>query len=104
MLAEWGGQLVIVQYTPNTYYQYVTAKYGLAYMELNVPATPQYVHDRDGHYRQEGHIEVARQLFEVMIKHGLCTVRKPPADPRAGEVAAGVTAEAPGELPAAAAQ
>lgn len=67
-LTAQGGELVIFQYFPNPYYRQVTGKYGLNYLELDVPPIPQYVHDRDGHYRQQGHVEVARQLFDRLIE------------------------------------
>jgi hypothetical protein len=63
-LAAQGAQLVIFQFLPNPYYQAVTSKYGLSYIELDVPPVPQFVHDRDGHYRFQGHVEIARQLFD----------------------------------------
>jgi hypothetical protein len=67
-LAERGGELTIFQCSGNPYYREVTAKYGLSYLELDVPPVPRYVHDRDGHYSHAGHVEVARQLFEQLSK------------------------------------
>jgi hypothetical protein len=67
-LAARGGELTILQCYDNPYYREVTAKYGLSYLELDVMPVPKYVHDRDGHYSYEGHVEVARQLFEHLIK------------------------------------
>lgn len=67
-LAERGAELTIFQCSANPYYREVTAKYGLSYLELHVLPVPKYVHDRDGHYSYEGHIEVARQLFEELTK------------------------------------
>jgi hypothetical protein len=67
-LAERGGELTIFQCSANPYYREVTAKYGLSYLELDVPPVPRYVHDRDGHYSYAGHAEVAKQLFEQLNK------------------------------------
>ena len=67
-LAERGGELTIFQCSPNPYYREVTIKYGLSYLELDVLPLTRYVHDRDGHYSYEGHVEVARQLFEQLTK------------------------------------
>jgi len=61
-----GAELVVFQYFPNSYYQQVMAKYGLLYVELNVPPIPQFVHDLDGHYKHSGHVEIARQ-FEIAL-------------------------------------
>jgi hypothetical protein len=87
-LAAQGSELVIFQYFPNPYYRQVTDKYGLNYLELNVPPTPQYVHDRDGHYRQQGHVEVARQLFDQLIERE--TFSRDRSD-RAGSAAAHIS-------------
>jgi hypothetical protein len=76
-IASRGGKLVLFQYFPSLYYQQVTAKYDLPYIELNVPATPTYVHDLDGHYRYEGHVEVARQLFAQLTDRGLVAMEAP---------------------------
>jgi hypothetical protein len=70
-LAAQGGRFAILQFIPNPYYRQVTAKYGLSYVELNVPAIPQFVHDRDGHYNHQGHVEVARQLFMQLKQSGV---------------------------------
>lgn len=70
-LWQRGGELVIFQYSADPYYRQVTAKYGLPYMELNVPAIPQYVHDHDGHYRHEGHVEIAKQIFYLLETSGM---------------------------------
>lgn len=67
-LAAQGCELVIFQYFANPYYRQVTGKYGLPYIELDVPPVPQYVHDRDGHYRHQGHVEVARQLYDHLVQ------------------------------------
>jgi hypothetical protein len=67
-LVEQGGELTILQCSANSYYREVTAKYGLSYLELDVLPITRYVHDRDGHYNYEGHVEVARQLFEQLTK------------------------------------
>ena len=67
-LAERGAELTIFQCSANPYYREVTAKYGLSYLELDVLPVTKYVHDRDGHFSYEGHVEVARQLFEQLTK------------------------------------
>jgi len=67
-LAKRGGELTIFQCSANPYYREVTAKYCLSYLELDVLPVSKYVHDRDGHYNYEGHVEVARQLFEQLTK------------------------------------
>lgn len=67
-LAERGAELTIFQCSSNPYFHEVTAKYGLSYLELNIPPVPKYVHDRDGHYNYEGHVEVAKQLFDQLSK------------------------------------
>jgi hypothetical protein len=69
-LAAQGGELVIFQYFANPYYREITQRYGLNYIELNVPPLPQFVHDRDGHYRHQGHVEVAKQLFLQLMQRG----------------------------------
>lgn len=65
-LARRGAELVVFQCSANPYYRQVTDKYGLEYLELDVPPTREYVHDHDGHYRYAGHVAVARQLFEKL--------------------------------------
>ena len=55
--------LLLFKYAPNQYYSFIAKKYGLASMELNVPTTPQFTHTHDGHFNQDGHIEIARQLY-----------------------------------------
>ena len=67
-LVERGADLIVLQYSINPYYRDVTSRYGLHYIELNVPPVAQFVHDRDGHYTHEGHAEVARQLLAQLIQ------------------------------------
>lgn len=70
-LAKQGGELIIFQFFASPYHRQVTGKYGLSYIELDVPAVPQFVHDHDGHYRHQGHVEVARQLFGQLRNRGI---------------------------------
>jgi hypothetical protein len=86
-LAAQGSLLAVLQFVPNLYYRNVTAKYGLAYVELNVPPVPQFVHDRDGHYNQAGHVEVARQLFLQLTVSGVLEAGQTPAPAAAASAA-----------------
>lgn len=69
-------ELVIFQYFPSLYYRQVASKYGLPYIELNVPPIPEFVHDLDGHYRHSGHVEIARQLEIALNSSGLLDAEK----------------------------
>jgi hypothetical protein len=75
-LGKQGTELMIMQYFANPYYRAVTSKYGLPYLELNVPPVRQYVHDRDGHYRYEGHEEIAKQLYDRLTSSGIFESRQ----------------------------
>jgi hypothetical protein len=70
-----GSQLILFQYSDNQYFRQVAAKYDLPYLELEVPATPKYVHDHDGHYRHAGHVEVANQLYKHLTSRKLFEAR-----------------------------
>jgi hypothetical protein len=85
-LAAQGCDLVIFQHAPNLYYRQVTMKYELSYIELDVPPIPEYVHDLDGHYRYEGHVQVARQLFDQLMKRGAGAPTQPEQATVAAEV------------------
>jgi len=70
-LARQHTELVIMHYFANPYYRAVMSKYGLPYLEIDVPPVAKYVHDRDGHYRYEGHVEIAKQLFDQLTSSGI---------------------------------
>jgi len=74
--AARGTELVVFQYFPSLYYQQVTSKYGIPYIELNVPPIPQFVHDLDGHYRHSGHVEIARQFEIALTNSGMLGAEK----------------------------
>jgi hypothetical protein len=77
------AKLILFQFSPNLYYRQVTQKYDLGYIELNVPPLPPFVHDRDGHYRHVGHLEIARQMAEQLSTRGALDV------PQAGRSSVG---------------
>jgi hypothetical protein len=94
-----GAELILFQYFASDYFRYVSNRYELPYIELNVPAIPQYVHDLDGHYRHEGHVAVAQQFFDVLTGHGILDAERP--RPKLVEPAATEADDAVGENDAA---
>jgi hypothetical protein len=72
-----GAELILFQYFPSDYFRYVSNKYDLPYIELNVPPIPQFVHDLDGHYRHAGHVAVAQQFFDVLTWRGVLDAERP---------------------------
>jgi len=88
-LVARGGDLIILQYSLNPYYREVCSRYGLHYIELNVPPVAQFIHDRDGHYTHEGHAEVARQLLDLVVQYQVFRANQTESSPVHETTAAG---------------
>lgn len=79
-LAAQGGRLVLFDYMPEEYHAQIFEKHGLDYMSLEVPLAQPLVHADDGHYNEEGHAEVAWQMYEQAIHFPEFTGETPPTN------------------------